>query len=636
MASSDDFREKLKAGNIAEALTLALTEAATLKITTQVLSGTEDLAENQGKSGYRLQTQINAIEGVIENEIGDQFLGNGPYRELLQFHQAQVAQSNLMIQNNLQSLQKLFEVLIALRHPSVPQTIAEPILIEGREQLLPSSSLVAPGLVIEAQKSVTEEIAPTPDLSVADIPVEGWYIDEPESVTEEIAPTPDLSVADIPVEGWYIDEPESVTEEIAPTPDLSVADISAGGWYIDEPEPVTEEIAPTPDPSVADIGIGEWAIDSQEFVVEEDVTPEATPLNRQEILDRQREEDDAVLDLLTSLPASPLPREEGLDIQIEDGEWGEFLDEENLQLESEESESDLEEREWAILNEDWGDLDLEEVDSAPRFSGLKVDPLDLQIEPESPEIEFTPDRAISRLESLELAGEQEEAEDEWDDWVVDEPEIVQRSSPLDLQESQEWGDLMADFDPFAEAPSMEELPADVDIGEDWDEFAVDELEPYSETLEVDSGFDLSDLLEDITPPPSSLYGSEDIDFRQDPEDDPLHKLDRFSSMSDRAPEVSNDMMDIFFEETQSRANRQGGGKQDDSSMANRKESIFDDMSFEEFSVSLDEEEIELAAEDFGQLSDREDDEEDWGEDPNEIGKREPPPSPPNYFFKPKN
>ncbi len=579
MASSDDFREKLKAGNITEALTLALTEAATLKITTQVLSGTEDLAENQAKPGYRLQTQINAIEGAIENEIGDQFLGNGPYRELLQFHQDQVAQSNLMIQNNLQSLQKLFEVLIALRHPSVPQTITEPVFVEDKERLLPSSSLVAPGLVIEAQKSFTEEIPPTPDIPVADIPAAGWYIDEPESFTAEIPPIPDTSVDDI--------------------------------------------------------AIGGWAIDSQEFVVEEDVTPEETPLNRQEILDRQREEDDSVLDLLISLPAPPLPSEEGLQIQLEDGEWGEFLDEENLQLESEESESDLEERDWAILSEDWADLDLEEVDSAPGSSGLNVDALDFQIEPESLEIEL-PDNPISRLESLELAGEQEEAEDEWDDWVVDEPEIIQRVSPLDLQESQEWGDLMADFDPFVEAPSIQELPSDVDIGEDWDEFAVDELEPYSETLEVDSGFDLSDLLEDITPPPSSLYGSEDIDFRQDAEDDPIQKLDRFSSMSDRAPEVSSEMMDIFFEETQSRANRHQGGKRDDSSMANRKESIFDDMSFEEFSISLDEEEIELAAEDFGQLSDTEDEEEDWDEDINQSGKREPPPSPPSYFFKPKN
>ena len=712
MASSDDFREKLKAGNITEALTLALTEAATLTITTQVLSGTEDLGENQAKPGYRLQTQINAIEGAIENEIGEQFLGNGPYRELLQFHQDQVAQSNLMIQNNLQSLQKLFEVLIALRHPSIPQTITEPLLLEDKEQLLPSSSSVAPGLVIEPQKSVaqeipltldtsvadipsggwyiedpesfTEEIPLTPDTSVADIPSgwtldhpeslteeiplitdtpvadipSGWYIEEPESFTEEITPIPDTPVADIP-SGWYIDEPESFTEEISPTPDTPVADIPAGGWYIEEPEsfteeiplipdtPVadipaewtldhpesfTEEIAPTPPTPINDIGAGGWAIDSQEFVVEEDVTPEATPLNRQDILDRQREEDDAALDLLISLPAPQLPSEEGLDIQLEDGEWGEFLDEENLQVESE--ESDLEERDWAILSQDWGDLDLEEVDAPPVSSGLNIEALDFQIEPESPQIEFTQDHPISRLESLELAASQEEEEEEWDDWIVDEPQI-QRSSPLDLQESHEWGDLMTDFDPFAEAPSIEELPANVDIGEDWDEFAVDELEPYSETLDVDSGFDLSELLEDITPPPSSLYGSEDIDFRQNPENDPIEKLDSFSSMSDRDPEVSSDMMDIFFEESQSRANRQGGGKRDDMSMGNRQESIFDDMSFEEFSVSMDDSEIELGAEDFSPLSDTEDDEEDWGEDINEIGKREPPPSPPSYFFKPK-
>ncbi|MCP2730794.1 hypothetical protein, partial [Limnofasciculus baicalensis] len=229
MASSDDFREKLKAGNITEALTLALTEAATLKITTQVLSGTEDLAENKAKPGFRLQTQINAIEGAIENEIGDQFLGNGPYRELLQFHQDQVAQSNLMIQNNLQSLQKLFEVLIALRHPSVPQTITEPVFVGDKEPLLPSLSSVAPGLVIEAQKSFSEEIPPSPDIPVADIPA-GWYIDEPESFTEAIPPSPDTPVADIPA-GWYIDEPESFTEAIPPSPDIPVADIPAG-WYI--------------------------------------------------------------------------------------------------------------------------------------------------------------------------------------------------------------------------------------------------------------------------------------------------------------------------------------------------------------------------------------------------------------------
>jgi hypothetical protein len=39
MASSDDFREQLKAGNITEALALALSKAVELKITTWVASG---------------------------------------------------------------------------------------------------------------------------------------------------------------------------------------------------------------------------------------------------------------------------------------------------------------------------------------------------------------------------------------------------------------------------------------------------------------------------------------------------------------------------------------------------------------------------------------------------------------------
>ncbi|HBE16925.1 MAG TPA: hypothetical protein DEG17_11765 [Cyanobacteria bacterium UBA11149] len=660
MASSDDFRAKLKAGNITEALTLALTEAARLKITTQVISGVEDGAENQAQPGNRLQTQINAIEGAIENEIGDKFLGNGPYRELLQFHQEQVAQSHLLIQHNLQSLQKLFDVLIALRHPSVPQTITEPLFPEDKEKLLPSSSVVTPELVILPQESFTPEISTIADIPEADISGGGWEFKESESFQEEISHISDIPAIDMATE-WRVDEPESVTGEIAPLPEMAAADISAG-WRVDEPESVTGEIAPLPDMAAADItqkiefeqpeyfpeeipatpltsnediDRGGWATDSQEFVVEEDVPPEAKHPNRQEILNKQREEDDAVLDLLISLPTPPLPSQEGLDIQLEDGEWGEFLDEENLHIEPEGAESDLEEGDWAILSEDWGNLDLEEVDEASGTSGLSVDPLDFQIEPEAPQIEFTQDHPISRLESLELATNKEE-EDEWDDWVVDEPQIRQKLSPLDVPESQEWGDLMTDFDPFAEAPSIQELPADVDIGEDWDEFAVDELEPYSETIEVDSGFDLSDLLEDISTPPSNIYGSQNIDLRHNKEDDPLDKLDLFSAKFDETPEVSSDMMDLFFEETQSKANRQGGGKEDEPSIANRQESLFDDMSFEEFSMSVDDSEIELSAEDFGQLSETEEDEEDWDEDTSDIGKREPPPSPPSYFFKPKN
>ena len=71
MASSDDFREQLKAGNITEALALALSEAVELKITTWVASAEDDVETAEARPGHRLHTRINMIEGDIENEIGD-------------------------------------------------------------------------------------------------------------------------------------------------------------------------------------------------------------------------------------------------------------------------------------------------------------------------------------------------------------------------------------------------------------------------------------------------------------------------------------------------------------------------------------------------------------------------------------
>jgi hypothetical protein len=115
MATSDEFKEQLKAGRIVDALTLALGEAVELEITTWVSSGNSDarpLAETgQPPAGYRMRTRINIVDGDIDNEIGTQFIGNGPYTELRQFHMEQVQEGRHIIQQNLENLQQLFTVL---------------------------------------------------------------------------------------------------------------------------------------------------------------------------------------------------------------------------------------------------------------------------------------------------------------------------------------------------------------------------------------------------------------------------------------------------------------------------------------------------------------------------------------------
>ncbi|HEY9635723.1 MAG TPA: hypothetical protein V6D14_20125 [Coleofasciculaceae cyanobacterium] len=156
MTSSDDFRKQLKAGNITEALALALSKAVELKITTWVASESDTFEASQAKPGHSLRTRINTIEGKIENEIGDQFIGNGPYRELRQFHLDQVAEGNKIIQSNLKSLQKVFEVLVTLRYQAATPPVVEPESFGGESQLLPPVDEVSEhGLIIESQELVS-------------------------------------------------------------------------------------------------------------------------------------------------------------------------------------------------------------------------------------------------------------------------------------------------------------------------------------------------------------------------------------------------------------------------------------------------------------------------------------------------
>ena len=105
MAASDDFKQQLKAGKIVDALTLALGEAIELEITTWVSS---ESGTDSPLPGHRLRTRMNIVDGEIDNEVGPQFIGNGPYIELRQFHLEQLQVGRQMMQSNLATLQQLF------------------------------------------------------------------------------------------------------------------------------------------------------------------------------------------------------------------------------------------------------------------------------------------------------------------------------------------------------------------------------------------------------------------------------------------------------------------------------------------------------------------------------------------------
>ena len=58
-----------------------------------------------------MKTRINIVDGDIENEVGSQFLGYGPYTDLKQFHLEQVQAGRQVLQHNIATLQQLFTIM---------------------------------------------------------------------------------------------------------------------------------------------------------------------------------------------------------------------------------------------------------------------------------------------------------------------------------------------------------------------------------------------------------------------------------------------------------------------------------------------------------------------------------------------
>jgi hypothetical protein len=124
MTAIEEFREKIKAGQMFEALTLAMSEAIELKITTWVASSEIDNGE-ESQPGYRLHTRINLVDGEVENEIGSEFLKNPAYSELKKMHLQQVQQGRETLLKNLASLQQMFHIVndtFSQIPPELPQS----------------------------------------------------------------------------------------------------------------------------------------------------------------------------------------------------------------------------------------------------------------------------------------------------------------------------------------------------------------------------------------------------------------------------------------------------------------------------------------------------------------------------------
>ena len=106
VTASERFQDKLKENkNFGDALIEIFSDLVQLEIVTWVAHE----GDTTHKSGNRLRTNINLIDGDIENELGADFLQGSPYAELRGFHELQVEKGAETIANNLKTLVEIGE-----------------------------------------------------------------------------------------------------------------------------------------------------------------------------------------------------------------------------------------------------------------------------------------------------------------------------------------------------------------------------------------------------------------------------------------------------------------------------------------------------------------------------------------------
>jgi hypothetical protein len=605
MASSDDFREQLKAGNITEALTLALSKAVELKITTWVPSAEDVVETTETKPGHRLRTRINAIEGRVENEIGDQFIGNGRYRELRQFHFEQAAQSNKIIQNNLKSLQKLFEVLIAMGYQGTATPIIDPESPDVESQLLPPAQEITDATIVTEPELVAEDSV----LSSSSLT---------EEVIQDPQPLPEGLISSVTAPSDRKEELDEDTDETDDDDwDDSVLDLL--------------ESLPVGTPHQPEALDSDPDEDWRNFIDEEQ---SPNPLG----LDSPENQD---WGMLTREDFDPSPTTAKPDIDQLNSQSAEDLADFVEEVEPESGASD------PLVDQNWEKLTFEDFQSPPTSVESTIESLTVQddedwgdlVEDEhSPE----PENQVPRMESLDL-----EEDDEWDDWVVEESEPLQELPVTDmeslvLEEDDDWDDFEEDSDPFAPAPTDSESASELENDEDWDNFAADELEPYTPLMDVDinvgESFDSSDVFEDLTAAESAgkQTGNLDLNETRQASSSAENELDGFSQQqperTNPSQQAARSSLEVLFAD-EPQTTQPHPVIPDGKSVESREEARLAEMQFEDYTAeedhSLTSEESAGEREAYNKESERlAVSEEDLEPHSHSSEKRVPPPPPP--------
>lgn len=108
MISSAEFQQKLRSGQIYEALALVVQETIELEITTRLAQQPQG---NGSEDGVYLRTKISLLTGNIQNEVGKNVVTNPNFQQLQQLHIEQLLANQRSVQGYLEQIHSILAIL---------------------------------------------------------------------------------------------------------------------------------------------------------------------------------------------------------------------------------------------------------------------------------------------------------------------------------------------------------------------------------------------------------------------------------------------------------------------------------------------------------------------------------------------
>lgn len=105
MSKIEEVKAKIRAGEINEAMTIAMTEAMKMEVVTTLSDGDEN------SSAVHFRTLIDLLHNEIDNQFGAPVTDNKTAAQLEKLHFQQVEVAHDRVLQNLQSMQQMFTLI---------------------------------------------------------------------------------------------------------------------------------------------------------------------------------------------------------------------------------------------------------------------------------------------------------------------------------------------------------------------------------------------------------------------------------------------------------------------------------------------------------------------------------------------